>query len=323
MICLDGSINCKQFDLKEDSSYMEDEHLDSIGFINRYDKQFKIGPSAILSIFKEDHDNWIKKEESDSVRGIANSVVYHYNNKVSYFGLEELKLDLTFKRANDVNNKTSLVPLKISIAGNRGEKKVAFIFDYFDYKVVDFDDLAASGYQVAPSVGCPELSGFFTEKKPNFAIEDRMEIEFDDLGLFGTVKRERYHLDRTEKIARFEQSDGLQVLDEKNQILYHTNSEKDCEIELFSSDQNFEEAKNNFFKNLNLFLDLDIASFTFIGEEVRNGYLMRKFQRISPKPGKGSEQKTLIFKGVSFLNECKKCISLSFCFFAYRNPWTC
>ena len=235
------------------------------------------------------------------MRGIANSVVYSYDDTVGYFGLEELKLDLTFERVDsNVDNESKLVPLKISISGRHEAEKIELIFDYFDFKVVDFDYLIASGYQVAPSIGCPELSGFFIEKKPDFAIQDRMEIEFHDVSSLESVKRERYHWDRAEKITRFE-SDTIQVLDEKNQILFHTNTEKDCEIELFSSDKAFEERKKNFFQNLELFAGLDISSFTFIGETVQIGCLMRKFQRISDaENGKPKEKRTLFFKEVSF-----------------------
>lgn len=320
---LDGSNSCKKFDLKKHSSYFDDEH--SIGFVNKYDKLYKIGPSAILSIFKEDR-NWIKRDQNTSERGIANSVVYSYDDKDDYFGLEKLKIDLTFKRDEAKNDEAKLIPLKISISGLRGSQKVELTFDYFDFKVVSFDDLASSGYQVAPSIGCPELSGFFAEKKPNFAIDDRMEIEFDDVSSFERVKRERYHLDRTEKIARFE-NDNVKVLDEKNRIVFHMNTErneKNCEMELFSSEEAFDKVKKDSFKNLDLFSDLDIGSFTFIGEDVRNGYLRRKFQRIT-EHGK----KTLFFRGVcigffeKLFRILEAMLNSLFSFVSFRNRWTC
>lgn len=276
---------------------MEDENLGLIGFVNKYDKLYKVGPSAILSIFKQDRNSWTEQEKSEPERGIANIVVYTYNGKVD-FGLKELKIHLKFRKDETKEDETKLIPLKISISGLRDTQKVELTFNYFDFKVVNFDDLASSGYQVAPSVGCPELSGFFVEKRPDFAVDGRMEIEFDDVSSFEQVKRERFHLDRAEKIVRFE-SDGVQVLDEKNRIVFHMNTERDsqiCEIELFSSETAFDEKRKQIYKNLDPFTDLDIESFTFIGEDVRNGYLRRKFQKITEQ-GK----KTLFFKGVSLV----------------------
>ena len=231
----------------------------------------------------------MKKDENE--RGL-NVTIYTNKNKFNKFGFTKLVLELTFKETNAATR-----PIKVRAKGYLNRIRTEFVFDYFNYERID--DIDKSNYQISPSIGCSELKDYY-DKKPKFVIEDKMKIQFDDVSsLLDSIKRSKFYLDKKEEIARLEtDDDDIQILDIKNKIQSTLNSNGNCELELYSSLSKFDELKKAFFKNVNLILEIKLDDFTFIGDELRNGCLMQKYQIIE-KITNGFKKKTVFFKNVS------------------------